>query len=93
MSNSDLAYAITDNVKLALNGDKEACKKLNLLIQIPFSSIENLYGTSEEDHYSLNVIASLRLKMFNDKSALQFLTSPKNPLREIFSSVVGLLKL
>jgi len=93
MEEPKLEAAITENVRLSLNGDKEACKKLNLLVRLPFSSIEKLYGTTEEDYYALNTLASLRLKMFNDKSALAFLTSAKNPLREIFASIVGLLKL
>jgi len=89
-----LEDGITENVKLALNGDQEALKKVSLLVhQIPFSSIEGLYGTSEEDYYALNVLASIKLKMFSDKGALQFLTSAKNPLKKFFASIVGLLKL
>ena len=90
---SGLEEAITKNVRLALNGDEESCKKLGLLIQLPFSSIRKLYGTTEEDMYALNVLASLKLKMFNDKSALEFLTSAENPLKKIFVPIVGLLKM
>jgi len=88
-----IAEGITNNVRLALNGDKESYKSLNLLLQLPFSSIEKMYGTDKEGIYALNILASLRLEMFDDKSALQFLTSTTNPLREIFSAVIRLIKL
>lgn len=89
---ANLAEAITSNVRDALNGDTGAYRKLNLLVQLPFDSIEKLYGTNEEDMYALNIIASLRFKMHNDKSALSFLKSAKNPLRAIFADMTGLLK-
>lgn len=92
MPDQGLQIAITTNVRDALNGDTEACKKLSLLIQLPFSSIEGLYGTSEEDYYALNMLASIRFRHFNDKSAFTFLTSAKNPLRNVFAEIVGLLK-
>ena len=94
MQDSRVKNAITNNVRDALNGDEEAIKKISLLIHnIPFSSIKKLYGTNEEDYYALNILAALRFRMFNDKSALAFLTSSKNPLRKIFSPIVELLKL
>ena len=80
--------AVTENVKLALNGNKKACERLNLLLHFPFSSIEKLYGTSMEDIYALNVLAILRFRMYNDESALRFITSTKNPLRNIFLSII-----
>ena len=59
---ADLEEAITSNVRDALNGDSEACKKLNLILQLPFNSILNLYGTTTEDHYALNVMAYLKVR-------------------------------
>jgi len=57
-----LSDSITKNVRDALYGDKEACKKLNLLLQLPFSSIRKLYHTSEEDKYALDLIAAVKAR-------------------------------
>lgn len=93
VSKLTISKSITSTVRDAVNGDEEAYKKLSLIIQLPFSSIEMLYGTDREDLFALNILACLRLRMFGDKSALTFLTSAKNPFREIFSVAVGLIKL
>jgi hypothetical protein len=61
----DLEAAITENVRLALNGDSEACKKLNLLIQFPFSSIEKLFHTTEESKLALGLIAGVKATQKN----------------------------
>jgi hypothetical protein len=84
-----LSDSITKNVRDALNGDKVACKRLNLLMRLPFASILKLYGTSEEDYYALNFIAMYRAKIFNDKGAIAFLTSEKNPLRKSQIELIG----
>jgi hypothetical protein len=67
----ELSDSITQNVRDALYGDKEACKKLNLLLQLPFSSIRKLYHTSEEDKYALDLIAAVKTRQ-GDKDAINY---------------------
>jgi|GEM_PF-3671523 len=70
---ADLGEAITSNVRDALNGDSEACKKLNLLIQLPFSSIEKLFHTTEESKLALGLIAGVKAKQKNpDINAVKY---------------------
>ncbi|MEM3543831.1 MAG: hypothetical protein QXF07_02305, partial [Candidatus Micrarchaeia archaeon] len=57
VNTKSIEEAITSNVRDALNGDKEACKRLNLLIQLPFSSIRKLFHTTEESKHALDLIA------------------------------------
>jgi hypothetical protein len=79
----ELSDSITQNVRDALYGDKEACKKLNILLQLPFSSIKKLYHTSEEDKYALSIIAYMKVKMNNDSKGREFLNSKENAIPEL----------
>jgi len=64
---------ITENVRDALNGDKEACKRLNALITIPFSSIQKLFHSTPESKMALNVIAGLKATGKNpDPAAVRY---------------------
>jgi len=62
---ADLEEAITSNVRDALNGDPKACKKLNLLLQLPFRSIEKLFHTTEESKLALGLIAGVKATQYN----------------------------
>ncbi|MCX8202690.1 MAG: hypothetical protein N3G74_02730 [Candidatus Micrarchaeota archaeon] len=68
---ANLEDSITQNVRDALNGDIEACRRLNLLLQLPFSSIQKLFHTSEESKYALSFIAALKAKE-NDRDAINY---------------------
>jgi len=93
MTAISVAREVTEDVRLALNGDKAAYKRMGYLVQLPFSSLKKLYGTTEEDLYALNFLACFRLKMFKDKAALEFLTSARNPLKDKFSAIAGLVRI
>lgn len=70
---TDLEEAITSNVRDALQGDKEACKRLNLLLQLPFSSIQKLFHTGEESRLALALIAGIKATQKNpDKDAIKY---------------------
>lgn len=68
-----LGQRITENVRGAINGDEESRRSINLLLQLPFSTIDKVIPLKDEETRYAKVLLAGMKAVENDKDAIAYL--------------------